>query len=608
MTHVAQPVQAPGIFDIEVPGNWVLPDDQFWLAIVKPPYHGTEPILNDASRPDALALARALFSPNANGQYPITLNSPDRSAIVLFPEFAFGSRDFGALDQLIRPQTRPTIVFAGFGAVTGDNLVNAINGGQALCGWHSGVGGVDTTKRYNAAWCWIHDPSQEGENAHRCFILLKNWPEQRIERIEIPNIAGGTDTVRLVTDDCIIFPLICADILHSAPDCPQERIAASIRAGRLDRKQVLIPLLMLDSTPSHPSWRTRLSHLIQAEPLKVAIIASNHAQATPLIPEEDDRIRCLSGALVSNQQFSPDHREVPHPVRPVIHTGFAGYVLRSGAPGFAAGDFTWREVGLVNRFIWLPNVRVTMEANGMNTAIAAPVQVEMQRWCRRVRPPAWLGANSPGKAFLDRGLGRTQTALASVTRAESLLPGAINGRGLDPQIVCDLDKIGSIPVMREALDDAFIIAASVGQVPGYVFEPGAHAGHFHRTATGNRGGRDIIIWSSPDRLSGYQFHAVQEAALDGRFSEVAVVVARGAGGTPPSFSRVSPDATTDIGTPPPSNDPNDIAEVPPMSVFWMPFGEIQQMLAREDWERLPAENRQGAISAELERLLNRISP
>lgn len=607
MTHLAQPVQTAGIFDVQVPGNWVLPDDQFWLAIVKPPYHGTDPILNDASRPDALALAREIFSANGNGQYPIALNSPERSAIVLFPEFAFGSGDFTALDQLIRPQPRPTIVFAGFGAVTGVNLLNAINQGQAHCGWQSGVAGLDTTKRYNGAWCWIHDPRQNGNNQHRCFVLLKNWPEQRNERIEIPNIAGGTEIVRLVTNDCVIFPLICADILYSAADCPQERITASIRAG-LDRRQVLIPLLMLDSKPSHPSWRARLSNLLQAAPLKVAVVACNHAQAVPLSPEDDDQMRCLSGALVGNQQFSPDHREVPHPVRPVMHAGFAGYVLRSGAPGFAAGDFTWREVGLVNKFIWLPNMRVTMGGNGMETAIAAPVQIEMRRWCSRVRPPAWLGANSPGKEFLDKGLATTHDALASADRARSLWPEALTGRGLDAPSACRLDEVGANAPVRGALDDAYVTAASVAQVPSYVFEPGAHPGHFHRTETGNRGGRDIIIWSSPDKLSDYQFHTIQEAALKGRFGGVMVVVARSAGGTPLSFSRVSPEATTDVGNGPPSDDPADITEPPPPSVFWMPFGEIQELLARENWAQLPSEKRRPAICLELERLLNRVSP
>src|ERR1017187_8867296 len=106
MARAAPNPQTESIFDIEVPGNWVLPDDQLWLAVVKPPYTGPNLIENDASRPQALALADTLFSPNGDGQYPIAINAPVRNAVVLFPEFAFGSGDFAHLDTLIRAQPR----------------------------------------------------------------------------------------------------------------------------------------------------------------------------------------------------------------------------------------------------------------------------------------------------------------------------------------------------------------------------------------------------------------------------------------------------------------------------------------------------------------------
>jgi hypothetical protein len=180
---------------------------------------------------------------------------------------------------------------------------------------------------------------------------LKNWPEQRNERIGIPDIANGTEMVRLVADDCTIFPIICSDILCATPNSAHERIAANIRSNT-DRNKVLIPVMMLDSTPSNSAWRSRLANMIQASPLKVAVVTCNHVAVAPLDSEPEDRLRCLSGAFVSIQQYSSDHREVPHPVRPVTLEGIAGYVLRSTAPGIAAGEFIWREVGLANRFVW----------------------------------------------------------------------------------------------------------------------------------------------------------------------------------------------------------------------------------------------------------------
>ena len=600
--------QAEGIFDIEVPGNWVLPEDQLWLAIVKPPYAGPNLIENDATRAQALMLANALFSRNANGQYPIAINAPARNAVVLFPELAFGSGDFAQLDTLIRVQPRPVMVFAGFGAVRGDRLRAAIQEGQILCGWQSGLEAVDATKRYNAAWCWIHDPRQNGANIHRCYIILKNWPEQRHERVGIPDLASGTETARLLADDCTIYPLICADILCTAPNGAHERIAASIRASGLNRNKVLVPVLMLDEKPSNATWSSRLANMIQASPRKVAIVTCNHISVPPLSAEEDDQLRCLSGALVSPQQFSTDHREIPHPVRPVTLAGVAGYVLRSSSPGIAAGEFIWREVGLTNRFIWLPNLRITLDGDALVYTIDSPVQIEMQRWCNRVRRPAWLGANTPGTAFLDAGFAKTRLALKPVGSANAIWPEALTGRGLDSEFAYRLDDAGKDSAVRDALDEAYLIAGSIFQAPGYLFEPLTNPGHFHRPATADRGARDIIIWSSPEQLSNQQFQKLQEATLDGRYQGAVVVVARGVGGTPSPFVRISPEATTDYSSGPPPADREDITEPSPAPVFWMPNGELHGLLASEEWAQLPQNQRLTGIGLAVETLLNRTSP
>ncbi len=605
MECAAPHLRMEGIFDILVPGNWVLPDDQLWLAIVKPPLVGTTRIGDDTTRPQALALANSLFSPNGDGQYPIAINAPTKTAIVLFPEFAFGSGDFTHLDALIQAQPRPLMVFAGFGAVHGGNLRNIIQAGRVQCGWQNGLRGIDATKHYNAAWCWIHDPRQHGPNAHRCYILLKNWPEQRNERIGIPDIANGTETVRLVADDCTIFPVICSDILSTTPNSVHERIAANIRSN-MDRNKVLIPVLMLDGKPSNPAWRSRLANMIQAAPLKVAVVTCNHVSVSPLSSETDDRLRCLSGALVSVQQFSPDHREVPYPVRPVTLDGIAGYVLRSTAPGIAAGEFIWREVGLENRFVWLPNLRSTLESGTLIHAIDAPVQIEMQRWCDRVRRPPWLSANSPGDDYIKAGFTRMRTALKPVGLANTIWPEAFTGRGLDTGFAFHVDEAGTIAHVLDALDEVYLIVSSVMQTSDFHFEPLTNRGHFHRPTMADRAGRDIIIWSSPDKLSDFQYQKLQEAALDGRYQRALLVIARGAGGASPGFTRVMPVATTDYSNGPPPED-DDITEPAPAPIFWMPSGELHALLAREDWLQIPQDQRSNSIGLAIEALLNRIA-
>ena len=601
----AVPLNPPaGIFDIPVPGNWVLPGDQFWLALVKPPFDGPQRILDDTSRPEALALAQRLFAQNAEGQFPIVVGSGGKAAVVLFPEFAFGSGDFGTIDPLIRAQPQPLVAIAGFGAVRGAVLRAHIESGQVQCGWAAGLQAVDTTKRYNAAWCWIHDPRRNGADAHRCFVLLKNWPEQRQERINIPDITNGTNVARLVADDCIIFPLICSDMLCTDAQGPHERIAASIRASALQREPVLVPLVMLEGKPSHPAWRTRLSDLINVAPLKIAVVTCNHVAVAPLSGEDDDQLRCLSGALVSYTQYTDDHRDPPHPVRPVKFGAVAGYVLRSTEPGIIAGDFIWREVGLVNRFIWLPNSRGVLDGANWISVINSPAQVETLRWCDRVGMPPWLAANSPGEKFLRVGYAEIRKALKAGDRGSSIWPETLTGRGLDERFMHRLDDVGSTPALRQALDEAYRSLSVLMQAPDYQFDPQVHPGHFHRPAAGAKASRDVIIWSSPDRRYEEQMQKLQEAALNGRYGFTVLVIGGAAGGVAPAFTQVTPTSTTDVSNGPLAEE-GDITQPPPSPVFWMPLGELHSLLARPAWAGLPEDQRGEAFSQVLVDLLNR---
>ncbi len=594
-----------GIFDIPIPGNWVLPDNQVWLALAKPPLEGQQPILDDASRPKALAVAQRLFARNPEGQYPISVGAAGKTAVVLFPEFAFGSADFAALDALIRQQTEPVITVAGFGAVRGDGLRAQIQTGHVQCGWANGLPAIETAKRYNAAWCWIHDPRRNGAEAHRCFVILKNWPDQREERINIPDIAQGTATARLVADDCIIFPVICADVLCVAADGPHERIAASIRASAaVSQKVVLVTVMMLDTKPSHGAWRSRIADLISAAPLRVAVVTCNHVSVAPLCLEDDDQMRCLSGALVNQSQYSPDHRETPHPVRPVRFGSVAGYVLRSTAPGIATGDFIWREVGLVNRFIWLPNTRGMLDGTSWNAAIESPVQVETLRWCDRVCLPPWLAANSPGDIFLRTGYAGVRHALKEGSKGPAVWPGALTGRGIDEKFGYRLDSAGSTPVLRQAMDEAYLSLGALMHATGYRFEPQTDLGHFHRPAAAEKASRDVIVWSSPDWLYERQMQKLEEAALNGRYGGTVVVLGRAAGGHAAAFTPVLPTSTTDFSSGP-LGDEGDITQPPVAPVFWMPLGDLQSLLARPAWVRLPEAQRAGAFGQALADLLNR---
>ena len=83
------------------------------------------------------------------------------------------------------------------------------------------------------------------------------------------------------------------------------------------------------------------------------------------------------------------------------------------------------------------------------------------------------------------------------------------------------------------------------------------------------------------------------------------MVSHGAGGTAPAFSRVTPDAMTDVGDGPPPTDAEDIAEPPPTPLFWMLSGELQTLLASDEWIHLPEGSRLASIGSAVEKLLDR---
>jgi hypothetical protein len=238
--------------------------------------------------------------------------------------------------------------------------------------------------------------------------------------------------------------------------------------------------------------------------------------------------------------------------------------------------------------------------------IDEPVQIEMQRWCGRVHRPPWLNANSPGDNYVKAGFGIMPSALKPVDLASTIWPEALTGRGLDTGFVYRLDDAGANAPVRDALNEAYLIVSAVMQTHDFHFEPLTNRGHFYRPATANRASRDVIIWSSPDKLSDFQYQRLQEAALDGRYQNAVLVIARGAGGTSPGFTRVMPEATTDYTSGPPSAE-DDITEPTPAPIFWMPSGELHTLLVREEWSQIPEAQRSNGIGLAVESLLNRIA-
>src|ERR1051325_806419 len=74
--------------------------------------------------------------------------------LLVFPEYAFSSREFAALNALISQYDHGLIAIAGFGAVEGAEIRELLR--HCVATWPGREAAIDTQNRYNAGWCWIH--------------------------------------------------------------------------------------------------------------------------------------------------------------------------------------------------------------------------------------------------------------------------------------------------------------------------------------------------------------------------------------------------------------------------------------------------------------------
>ncbi|TIS15291.1 MAG: hypothetical protein E5X07_36690, partial [Mesorhizobium sp.] len=126
----------------------------------KPPQ---DAIAGDASRPVAVTSATQLLTGGGGHAGPaLSEMAPgNETVLVVFPEFAFGSVDWEALDAAIRASARPLIVLAGFGATAGGWLIDwaglATGDGQTRrrLAWDQAGDGIGDIRRVNGGWCWV---------------------------------------------------------------------------------------------------------------------------------------------------------------------------------------------------------------------------------------------------------------------------------------------------------------------------------------------------------------------------------------------------------------------------------------------------------------------
>ncbi|MCY1669589.1 hypothetical protein OVA07_01000 [Novosphingobium sp. SL115] len=460
--------------------------------LAKPPVGSIE---TDASRPAAVAAAvQLLAGGGAHAGAALGEMAPGNEAVlVVFPEFAFGSPDWDALDAAIRQSARPLIVIAGFGATTGKWVVDwaeAATGEGAtnrLLGWDQTgavANGISGVRRVNGGWCWVHVPGET-----HCIAYLKTVAEQNVEAVLLPDLQFGRWITHLRFNDIDLFPLICADMLQlpgDHPDSAQARIAEALKGIAGDR-----PAMVVGSLLQHGyniNWvraiDSLLVHVLAGRPGLVAL--ANVADDHVCVNEAEDQWRSLTGVFGKWDELTKGQANLPCGRR-VSTAGVVGAVIRHSNPMVTSGVADWGPYGPVDgKFVWHAEMLCPVDDAGLAAPLALPPQphaCEIARFLRRYPgDAAWSPRLVEGSATIAAHI-----AKGAPPEAAQILNGLLHGPGpgsADPDALHEMAQ-------QQAVELGFHGLATLATLDGIEWQGDpSKQGQLRQ----NQSGRHLLIW------------------------------------------------------------------------------------------------------------------
>jgi hypothetical protein len=556
-----------GIATLRVGGTW-LNSGKLLVCLAKPPARTAE-ILTDASLPAAVEFARALFERTANAPSKLQTWFDGQAGVVAFPEFIFSSHDFAELDCLVSSSESPLIVLAGFGSTLGSRINELLQQG-CLSSWGDGERGIDPQGNYNAGWCWVH----LGAGNTTCTIFLKNFPDQRAELFAIPNSRFKRSILRVETEDLILFPLICADLINEEADSPRRRISASLSSGSGGRK-ALVCTLCYNQAPQSEWWRGAIDDVVQQQNHTTILVLVNQCVTQPQVDEQDDRWRCLTGAFIRRTRMQKPARCFSDVRYVQTETMSSGLLLRSPFEGVAVGLIRWDLSGsATGRYVWEPITRTEGTSSGFLPVTMPADECEIRRYFSR-RTSNILACYPSVRTQLSS----TLAAISSANKDEltpRLWPDLLDG----PRSVLGPRSADPLTDRIDDLDWAFadfaVVQYSTGGNP---LCGGPKRGQLLWND------KEVRVWRSPDLREDQMCQSLESIALAGGELIPLFIVGRGNGvganvaSMKIAAKKVQSGPLTDISSPSPESDlANNIESTRERPVYWRPLSDIEGLL------------------------------
>lgn len=529
------------------------------MCLARPARVPNEAVLDDSSRPDSIALAKELFGIE-EGAVRLARWFEQGPGVLVFPEYAFGSVDYGELDALISAYQRPLIVLAGFGAVSG----NALNALLDRCRPAWPAGEIDPAARYNAGWCWIH----HGPGQSACYIFLKNYFDQTVELPLIPDLKRGQNILRVEAEDLVLFPLICADLLSNEANGPRYRIGQNspkLGNGTADANKRMVAAAMLYcAKPFHDLWKGAINDIVAMHGRKAAVLCVNQFAAIPREAEAEDDWRCLSGAFVDRSIMDTSPAASLRPVRYVQTDSSSGLILRRADAGVACGRLRWGISAAQGRYIWHPEVWRKFNNGVLTTIRESAAFLESKRFLARKKNRILAMYHDTSLPIVEPGMAKLAGELDESHITPRIWPKLVFGVSSANE---SPDRMANFSAQLERGLGALAAIQNVTNADALSGE--SHKGQLRWNEI------EILVWASrDDDWRGMESQLLDSATRYPNEPQL-VVFAQGARGQGPAPHRVERKRLDDITD---RSQAGEITGSRIRHVYWRPLGDVENTL------------------------------
>jgi hypothetical protein len=475
--------------------------------------------------------------------------------LLVFPEYAFSSREFAALHALISQYDHGLIAIAGFGAVEGTELRELLR--HCVATWPGREAAIDTQNRYNAGWCWIHHAA--GDTT--CYLFLKNFFEQQFE-ITVHGLTPGTHILQIDNQDLQLFPVICSDLISEQANSARVRIARTLDRIPADGPKVLVASPLYTDKPQSNHWTGVINNIVSLHSRRAGLIFVNQLAANCFMDPDEDRWRCLSGGFVHKHVMANPPSIPLSAVRYVSTNEGSGLLLRQAKTGVAFGSFRWVNGAELGR-VWVPQHRV-LENGHLQLLTESIASQELRRYVRRRVKPIQETYHKSAEPLIKDGLN-------SIKSSEE---AHLDPR-LWPRLLSGCEKAAGsfspdgIDSYAQSVDRALGVFAAVEQASGAAPLVGEYRRGQLRVAE-----QDVLIWNSPLHDWKKMWQLLSELAVEYPAEPQLIVIGEGRTGQS-SAGWIEPGRTTDFTN---RSEKANYTKPRFRRIFWRPFGEIENSL------------------------------